>query len=168
MKKTSLKTALLFSTLVFGTVQANALINQSNRYSIVAHADTISDNSTTNIESIKDNTVRNILLRSVNSQERKNYSNASQITNDDLNKLTTINYDGNGSEKISSLDNFSTSILPNINSVSITNVDASSIKDLSPFTKWTNLNKINLSNDNISSTQLSTLGEWSDSLLNRY
>ncbi|CAI2663548.1 hypothetical protein AKUH3B204M_13600 [Apilactobacillus kunkeei] len=166
MKKTSLKTALLFSTLVFGTVQANALINQSNNYSIVAHADSSNvDTSTTNIASIKDNTVKNILLSSVNSQEHKNYSDASQITNDDLAKLTSIIYNGNGSEKISSLDNFSTSILPNVNSISITNVDASSIKDLSPFTKWTNLNNINLSNDNISSTQLSTLGEWSDSSL---
>ncbi|MBC6388835.1 LPXTG cell wall anchor domain-containing protein [Lactobacillus kunkeei] len=166
MKKTSLKTALLFSTLVFGTVQANALINQSNNYSIVAHADSSNvDTSTTNIASIKDNTVRNILLSSVNSQEHKNYSDASQITNDDLAKLTSIIYNGNGSEKVSSLDNFNTSILPNITSFSIDNVDISGIKDLSPFVQWNKLSSVSLSGDNINSDQFATLGKWSDTSL---
>ncbi|MBV0914650.1 leucine-rich repeat domain-containing protein [Apilactobacillus sp. HBW1] len=166
MKKTSLKTALLFSTLVFGTVQANALINQSNNYSIVAHADSSNvDTSTTNIATIKDNTIRKILLSSVNSQEHTNYSDASQITNDDLAKLTSINYNGNGSEKVSSLDNFNTSILPNITSFSIDNVDVSGIKDLSPFVQWNKLSSVSLSGDNITSEQFSTLGKWSDDSL---
>ena len=166
MKRTSLKTAVLFSSLVLGTVQANSLINQPNKYSVVAHADSSNvDTSTTNIATIKDDTIKKILLSSVNSQEHTNYSDASQITNDDLSKLTTISYNGNQSEKISSLDGFNTNILPNITSVSITNVDATDIKDLSPFTKWNNLSSLNLSGDKISSDQVASLGQWSDSSL---
>ncbi|CAI2699128.1 mucin-binding protein [Apilactobacillus kunkeei] len=165
MKKNSIKTAILFSTLVFGTVQANALVHQNETFSVVAHAD--SDTSTTNINQIKDPTIKNILLTSVNSQENKGYQNASEITNDDLQKLTSINYTGNGSDKVLSLDNFNINILPNIQSISIGNVDMSSVKDLSPFAQWNKLSSVSLSNDKISSDQLSTLGKWSaDDLTN--
>ncbi|TMT02594.1 LPXTG cell wall anchor domain-containing protein [Apilactobacillus kunkeei] len=165
MKKNSIKTAILFSTLVFGTVQANALVHQNETFSVVAHAD--SDTSTTNINQIKDPTIKNILLTSVNSQENKGYQNASEITNDDLQKLTSINYTGNGSAKVLSLDNFNINILPNIQSISIGNVDMSSVKDLSPFAQWNKLSSVSLSNDKISSDQLSTLGKWSaDDLTN--
>ncbi|KPN79909.1 leucine-rich repeat domain-containing protein, partial [Apilactobacillus kunkeei] len=159
MKKTSIKTAILFSTLVFGTVQANALVHQNETFSVVAHAE--SDTSTTNINQIKDSTIKNILLTSVNSQEHKGYQNASEITNDDLQNLTSINYMGNGSDKILSLDNFNIKSLPNIKSINIQNVDMSSIKDLSPFAKWDKLSSISLTYDKISSAQLRTLGEWS-------
>ncbi|KDB00617.1 hypothetical protein LAKU_18c00040 [Apilactobacillus kunkeei EFB6] len=159
MKKNSIKTAILFSTLVFGTVQANALVHQNETFSVVAHAD--SDTSTTNINQIKDPTIKNILLTSVNSQENKGYQKASEITNDDLQKLTSINYTGNGSDKVLSLDNFNIDSLPNIKSINITNVDMSSIKDLSPFTQWNKLSSISLSGNNISSEQLNALGKWS-------
>ncbi|GAA6116814.1 leucine-rich repeat domain-containing protein [Apilactobacillus kunkeei] len=159
MKKNSIKTAILFSTLVFGTVQANALVHQNETFSVVAHAE--SDTSTTNINQIKDSTIKNILLTSVNNQENKGYQNASEITNDDLQNLTSINYTGNGSDKILSLDNFNINSLPNIKSINITNVDMSSIKDLSPFTQWNKISSISLSGNNISSEQLNTLGKWS-------
>ncbi|CAI2665087.1 hypothetical protein AKUG0410_14050 [Apilactobacillus kunkeei] len=125
----------------------------------MAHAD--SDTSTTNINQIKDPTIKNILLTSVNSQENKGYQKASEITNDDLQKLTSINYTGNGSDKVLSLDNFNIDSLPNIKSINITNVDMSSIKDLSPFTQWNKLSSISLSGNNISSEQLNALGKWS-------
>ncbi|CAI2659529.1 hypothetical protein AKUH3B101J_13890 [Apilactobacillus kunkeei] len=159
MKKTSIKTAILFSTLVFGTVQANSLVHQNETFSVVAHAD--SDTSTTNINQIKDSTIKNILLASVNNQENKGYQNASEITNDDLQNLTSINYTGNGSDKVLSLDNFNIDILPNIKSINIKNVDMTSLQDLGPFVQWDNLSSVSLSNDKISSEQLNTLGKWS-------
>ncbi|MCK8635689.1 MucBP domain-containing protein [Apilactobacillus kunkeei] len=159
MKKTSIKTAILFSTLVFGTVQANSLVHQNETFSVVAHAD--SDTSTTNINQIKDSTIKNILLASVNNQENKGYQNASEITNDDLQNLTSINYTGNGSDKVLSLDNFNIDILPNIKSINIKNVDMTSLQDLRPFVQWDNLSSVSLSNDKISSEQLNTLGKWS-------
>lgn len=162
--KTSIKTALLFSTLMFSAVEVPAFTQPQYGTQVVAHAAT-DDTNDSNIAKIKDNTVKQIILQSVNNNEGKNYSSADQITNDDLMNLTTISYNGDGSKSVKSLEGFNTESMPNLTSVTITNVDVSSISDLTPFTRWNNLASLDLSGDKISSAQVSSLGQWSDSSL---
>ncbi|KOY75920.1 hypothetical protein RZ71_03450 [Apilactobacillus kunkeei] len=160
MKK-SIKTALLFSTLIIGAVETpNVINNTSSATQVIAHA----DDSKTDIQQL-DPEIQSILLQAVNSNEHTDYSSASDITNDDLSKLTSIDYTASGSESIKTLANFNSDILPHLTSIKITNVDMSSIKDFSPLTHLTTLNDIELNGANISSDQLSTLGRWSDSSL---
>lgn len=157
MKKTSIKAAVLFSTLIFGTVEASTIVNQNSNYTIIAHADT----STSNISTF-DPEIQKILLNSVNQSENKNYTNADQITNDDLASLTTINYSGSESESIKTLNNFNSSILPKLSSITINNVDMGSITDFSPITSLNKLTTIQLNGTNINSNQLATLGQWNN------
>ncbi|MFY1049656.1 leucine-rich repeat domain-containing protein [Apilactobacillus sp. 1-1-2] len=166
MKK-SIKTALLFSTLIIGAVETPNVINQtSGSAQFVAHADSTVDNSSTSNIKKLDPEIQQILLQNVNQNEFKNYGSADQITNGDLANLQSINYTASGSESIKTLDNINPDIFPSLTSISISNVDMSSVKDLSPLAQLTNLNTINLTGANITSDQLSTLGQWSDSSLN--
>lgn len=166
MKK-SIKTALLFSTLIIGAVETPNVINQtSGSAQFVAHADSTVDNSSTSNIKKLDPEIQQILLQNVNQNEFKNYGSADQITNGDLSNLQSINYTASGSESIKTLDNINPDIFPLLTSISISNVDMSSVKDLSPLAQLTNLNAINLTGANITSDQLNTLGQWSDSSLN--
>lgn len=120
----SIKTALLFSTLLFGAVEAPAVVNHTVNSAIVAHADSASssnqvgdtqptdtiapaaatgDTSTTNIQKITDPTLKSLLLNEVNNdlysgQGQQKYTDASQITNSDLAQLTKIDFQGDGSQ----------------------------------------------------------------------
>ncbi|MBX8456173.1 leucine-rich repeat domain-containing protein [Apilactobacillus kunkeei] len=167
MKK-SIKAALLFSTLVFGTVEVSAISQPQYGTQVVAHADSTGNNDSSDyssINSIKDNVVKKILLNSVNNNGG-NYTDPSQITNEDLNNLSNIYFiDNSSTDSITTLEGLNKSILPNINSVYIQNVDMSKIGDLQPLTQWNNIQSITLSGDNINSNQLSSLNNWQDSQL---
>ncbi|KOY78437.1 leucine-rich repeat domain-containing protein, partial [Apilactobacillus kunkeei] len=167
MKK-SIKAALLFSTLVFGTVEVSAINQPQYGTQVVAHADSTGNNDSSDyssINSIKDNVVKKILLNSVNNNGG-NYTDPSQITNEDLNNLSNIYFiDNSSTDSITTLEGLNKSILPNINSVYIQNVDMSKIGDLKPLTQWNNIQSITLSGDNINSNQLSSLNNWQDSQL---
>ncbi|MCL8495975.1 leucine-rich repeat domain-containing protein, partial [Apilactobacillus sp. F1] len=138
------------------------------RTQVVAHADSTGNNDSSDyssINSIKDNVVKKILLNSVNNNGG-NYTDPSQITNEDLNNLSNIYFiDNSSTDSITTLEGLNKSILPNINSVYIQNVDMSKIGDLQPLTQWNNIQSITLSGDNINSNQLSSLNNWQDSQL---
>lgn len=169
----SIKTALLFSTLLFGAVEAPAVVNHTVNSAIVAHADGTTNNDYLAGQNVNDQVIRNILLNSVNNQENKNYSNASQITKDDLNDLTSIDYSGNldssqnPTEKLTdnSLSGITKSLLPNVTSVSINNVDFTSVTTLHPLIQWDKISFLQLTHDNINSNLLNTIKGWTDGSL---
>ncbi|GAA6114207.1 leucine-rich repeat domain-containing protein [Apilactobacillus apinorum] len=169
----SIKTALLFSTLLFGAVEAPAVVNHTVNTAIVAHADATTNNDYLASQNVNDPVIRNILKYSVNAQENKNYSNANQITKDDLTNLTSISYSGsldsnqNPTEKLtdSSLSGITKDLLPNVTSVSINNVDFTSVTTLHPLIQWDKISSLSLTHDNINSNLLNTIKGWSDSAL---
>ncbi|CAI2692764.1 leucine-rich repeat domain-containing protein [Apilactobacillus apinorum] len=192
----SIKTALLFSTLFFGAVEAPSVVSHNANTAIIAHADSTSsvnqvgdtqptdnitpapatgDTSTTNIQNITDPTLKSFLLTEVNNdlysgQGQQKYTDASQITNSDLARLTKISFQGDGSQSIKSFNGISQSVFPNLQIVSIKNVSLKNAA-LTNFNTFTTIKVAQFTNTGLSSNpnatlgSVATIGRWVDNNL---
>lgn len=98
MKK-SIKTALLFSTLIIGAIETpNVINNTSSSTQIIAHAD---DTSTPKLNAFKKLSIvdgknvgitdlQNIIISSIDNQTNGNISSVDEVTESDLDNLNTL------------------------------------------------------------------------------
>lgn len=98
MKK-SIKTALLFSTLIIGAVETpNVINNTSSATQVIAHADdtstprlnTFKNLSIVNGQNVGTTDLQNIIINSISEQTNQNISSVNDVTEAELDNLNTL------------------------------------------------------------------------------
>lgn len=162
MKK-SLKKAILFSTLAFGTLEATSVV--SNNTATIAHADitqTVSDQSNNVVTSqFSDPGMQNVILVSAQSQYGNRIKSLSDITQSDFDNLTTLSYPAWYKQiSISSLSNIDK--LTSLKSINFLNINFDANINLSPIKKLTNLTNITIKNAGITSNMINNLSGYNN------
>lgn len=173
MKKT-LKNAILFSTLAFGTLEVTSVI--SNNVQPIAHADTTqttnnqsnnnqSDNSQSESIVAKDFTdpgMQQVILASVQNNN-PSIKSINEITQSDLDKISTLEYSsgwGMPHIKISSFANIYK--LTGLTSIDLDNISLDSQINLSPIKSLTNLKTIKIKNAGVTSEMINNLSGYNN------
>lgn len=167
--KTSLKKAILFSTLAFGTLEFTSAI-KDNATPIV-HADTVktqNDQSNNVVASeFSDPGMQAVILSSAQNQYGSNrIKTINDITQADLDGLTSLTY-GNGWDspiKITSLTNVD--LLTNLTSINISKATFDSNINLAPIKKLTQLKSLSLVGTGITSAMIANLNGYDNPNLN--
>lgn len=161
--KNSLKKAILFSTLAFGTLEVTSVA--SNNIQPIAHADTTqtASNQASNAVSsqFSDPGMQAAILTSAQKQYGSDIKSINDITQSDLDNLTSLFYPSWYKQiTISSFNNIDK--LTNLKSINLINVKFDANINLLPIKKLSNLESLTVENAGITSQMINALSGYSN------